>query len=229
MFTVQGFSFAGTGQNTGIAFVNLKDWIGTQAPGPRRRRGRSPVRWSRCLQIKDAFAFAFAAAADARARHRTGFAFFLKDSAGLRPRGADCGPQPVPRRGQRRASCWPTSARTARKTLRSCASTSTTRRRRRWACRSPTSTRRSPRPGAASTSTTSSIAAVSSACIVQCRCAVPHDARGLQAAGRCAMTTGRDGAVPGIRHARTGTTARRGSSATTASRRWKSTARPRRA
>src|SRR5690606_32092798 len=26
IFTVQGFSFAGSGQNTGMAFVNLKDW-----------------------------------------------------------------------------------------------------------------------------------------------------------------------------------------------------------
>ena len=26
LFTVQGFSFAGSGQNTGIAFVKLKDW-----------------------------------------------------------------------------------------------------------------------------------------------------------------------------------------------------------
>ena len=32
LFTVQGFSFGGSGQNSGIAFVNLKDWSERKSP-----------------------------------------------------------------------------------------------------------------------------------------------------------------------------------------------------
>ena len=32
VFAVQGFSFGGSGQNTGIAFVSLKDWSERTAP-----------------------------------------------------------------------------------------------------------------------------------------------------------------------------------------------------
>ena len=47
LFTVQGFSFGGSGQNTGIAFVNLKDWSERKSPehgragGRRARHGRA--------------------------------------------------------------------------------------------------------------------------------------------------------------------------------------------
>ena len=42
IFSVQGFSFGGTGQNTGIAFVKLKDWSERTAPEARPRCGRRP-------------------------------------------------------------------------------------------------------------------------------------------------------------------------------------------
>ena len=40
VFAVNGFGFAGRGQNTGIAFVSLKDW----SERPCREQGRSHYR-----------------------------------------------------------------------------------------------------------------------------------------------------------------------------------------
>ena len=38
LFTVQGFSFGGSGQNSGIAFVNLKDWSERKSPSSASTR-----------------------------------------------------------------------------------------------------------------------------------------------------------------------------------------------
>ena len=81
VFTVQGFSFSGTGQNNGLAFVNLKDW------SERKQRelhsdavaGRAMAALS---QIKDAFAFAFVPPPIPELGIASGFAFFLKDNGG---------------------------------------------------------------------------------------------------------------------------------------------------
>ncbi len=81
VFTVQGFSFGGTGQNTGIAFVNLKDWderedeslsVGAVA-------GRAMAAFS---QIKDAMVFAFPPPALPELGRAQGFAFYLQDNLG---------------------------------------------------------------------------------------------------------------------------------------------------
>jgi len=81
IFTVQGFSFSGTGQNNALAFVNLKDWDERQAPELHADAvaGRAMGALS---QIKDAFAFAFAPPPMPELGIATGFAFFLKDNAG---------------------------------------------------------------------------------------------------------------------------------------------------
>ncbi len=81
IFTVQGFSFAGTGQNNALAFVNLKDWSERKAPELHADAvaGRAMGALS---QIKDAFAFAFAPPPMPELGIATGFAFFLKDNAG---------------------------------------------------------------------------------------------------------------------------------------------------
>ena len=81
VFTVQGFSFAGTGQNNALAFVNLKDWEERSSPGMHADAvaGRAMMALS---QIKDAFAFAFAPPPMPELGIATGFAFFLKDNAG---------------------------------------------------------------------------------------------------------------------------------------------------
>jgi multidrug efflux pump len=81
VFSVQGFSFSGTGQNNALAFVNLKNWDEREAPELHADAvaGRAMVALS---QIKDAFVFAFAPPPMPELGIATGFAFFLKDNAG---------------------------------------------------------------------------------------------------------------------------------------------------
>jgi multidrug efflux pump len=82
VFAVNGFGFAGRGQNTGIAFVSLKDW--SQRPGDENKveaiTGRAMGRFS---QIKDAMVFAFNLPAIVELGTATGFDFQLIDQGGL--------------------------------------------------------------------------------------------------------------------------------------------------
>lgn len=82
VFAVNGFGFAGRGQNTGIAFVSLKDW--SQRPGAENKveaiTGRAMGYFS---QIKDAMVFAFNLPAIVELGTATGFDFQLIDQAGL--------------------------------------------------------------------------------------------------------------------------------------------------
>ncbi|NLD53057.1 MAG: efflux RND transporter permease subunit [Burkholderiaceae bacterium] len=82
VFSVQGFSFAGIGQSSAMAFVKLKDWsertaeeLGAAAVAQRAMVGLS--------RIKDALAFAFAPPAMPELGTSAGFVFYLKDNAGL--------------------------------------------------------------------------------------------------------------------------------------------------
>ena len=82
VFAVQGFSFGGGGQNSGMIWVNLKPWderksadLHVDAVG-RRAMGT-------LMQIKDAMAFAFAPPPIPELGSASGFDFFLKDNAGL--------------------------------------------------------------------------------------------------------------------------------------------------
>ncbi|SAP42448.1 RND efflux system [Klebsiella michiganensis] len=82
VFAVNGFGFTGRGQNTGIAFVSLKDW--SQRPGEENKveaiTGRAMGYFS---QIKDAMVFAFNLPAIVELGTATGFDFQLIDQAGL--------------------------------------------------------------------------------------------------------------------------------------------------
>ena len=82
LFTVQGFSFGGTGQNTGVAFVSLKDWSERTRPdlSVDAIAGRAMGRF---MQIKDAFVFAFAPPAVPELGIAGGFNFYLKDTVGM--------------------------------------------------------------------------------------------------------------------------------------------------
>jgi multidrug efflux pump len=82
VFTVQGFSFAGTGQNNGLAFIKLKDWSERKAPESSANAvaGRAMGAFS---QIKDALVFAFAPPAMPELGTAAGFVFYLKDNANL--------------------------------------------------------------------------------------------------------------------------------------------------
>jgi multidrug efflux pump len=82
MVSVAGFSFGGTGQNMGIAFVRLKPWDQRQTPDLRVKAvvGRAMQRFS---QIREAMVFAFAPPAVMELGQATGFNFYLQDNAGL--------------------------------------------------------------------------------------------------------------------------------------------------
>ncbi len=82
VFTVNGFGFSGRGQNTGLAFVSLKDW--GDRPGDENKvnaiTGRASGYFS---QIKDAMVFAFNLPAIVELGTATGFDFQLIDQANL--------------------------------------------------------------------------------------------------------------------------------------------------
>jgi multidrug efflux pump len=82
LFTVQGFSFAGSGQNNAIAFIKLRDWSERESDelGVNAIAGRAMGAFS---QIKDAMVFAFAPPAIPELGSSAGFVFNLKDNAGL--------------------------------------------------------------------------------------------------------------------------------------------------
>jgi len=82
VFTVNGFGFAGRGQNTGIAFVSLKDW--SQRNGAENKvpaiAGRAMHEFS---TIKDGLVFAFNLPAIVELGTASGFDFQLIDQANL--------------------------------------------------------------------------------------------------------------------------------------------------
>ncbi len=81
VLSVQGFSFAGMGQNTGIAFVKLKDWS-ERTDADLHADAVAGRGMAALSQIKDAFIFAFAPPAMPELGIANGYAFFLKDNAG---------------------------------------------------------------------------------------------------------------------------------------------------
>ncbi|WP_306549484.1 efflux RND transporter permease subunit [Desulfobulbus sp.] len=82
VLTVAGFSFAGSGQNMGIAFAQLKDWSerkkSQQSAKAVIERAMGPF-----SQIKEAVVFAFNLPAISALGNSTGFDFFLQDRGGL--------------------------------------------------------------------------------------------------------------------------------------------------
>ncbi|WP_299946854.1 efflux RND transporter permease subunit [uncultured Microbulbifer sp.] len=82
VFSVQGFSFAGSGQNTGIAFVNLKDW--SEREEAQTSASAVAMRaMGALMQIKDALAFAFSPPPIPELGSSGGFAFYLMDNGNL--------------------------------------------------------------------------------------------------------------------------------------------------
>jgi multidrug efflux pump len=82
IITVAGFSFAGRGQNMGLAFVKLKDWDLRHAAHMKAPAiaGRAMASFS---HIKDGLAFAFSPPAVMELGQANGFDFQLQDRAGL--------------------------------------------------------------------------------------------------------------------------------------------------
>jgi multidrug efflux pump len=81
IFTVQGFSFSGSGQNAGIGFVLLKDWSQRRSPsqGVTAIAARA---YGALSQIKDALVYAVAPPAITELGTSRGFDFYLKDEGG---------------------------------------------------------------------------------------------------------------------------------------------------
>ena len=82
LFTVAGFSFSGTGQNSGIGFVRLRDWSERQgkensAAGIVQRASKEFNSWP------EAQAFAFAPPAIRELGNALGFNLFIQDRTGL--------------------------------------------------------------------------------------------------------------------------------------------------
>ncbi|WP_297486134.1 efflux RND transporter permease subunit [uncultured Photobacterium sp.] len=81
VFSVSGFSFAGSGQNMGMAFVGLKDWSDRQLPGMDVNSivNRSMGYFQK---IKNAMVFSFAPPAVVELGTASGFDFYLQDRSG---------------------------------------------------------------------------------------------------------------------------------------------------
>ncbi|MCU7986576.1 efflux RND transporter permease subunit [Shewanella sp. SW24] len=81
VFSVAGFSFAGQGQNMGIAFVGLKDWSEREASGMdvKSIAGRAMGVFG---QMKDALVFAFVPPAVIELGTANGFDMYLQDKNG---------------------------------------------------------------------------------------------------------------------------------------------------
>jgi len=82
IITVAGFSFAGRGQNMGLAFVKLRDWKLRKSPDLKAAAvaGRAMGAFSK---IKDGLAFAFSPPAVVELGQANGFDFMLQDRSGL--------------------------------------------------------------------------------------------------------------------------------------------------
>ena len=82
VYTVNGFSFGGRGQNAGLAFVRLKDW--SERAGAKNSvfalAGRANRRFH---QIRGAFVIAFAPPAALELGNATGFDFELEDRGNI--------------------------------------------------------------------------------------------------------------------------------------------------
>lgn len=82
LFTVAGFSFAGSGQNTGLAFVRLKPWDERNSAG-QQLSAITKRAYIAFAQIRDAMVFPFAPPAVSELGNATGFDFMLQDRANL--------------------------------------------------------------------------------------------------------------------------------------------------
>ncbi|MFZ3208986.1 MAG: efflux RND transporter permease subunit, partial [Geobacteraceae bacterium] len=80
--TIAGYSFAGSGQNMGLAFVRLKDWKLRQTPDLK-----APAVAGRAMgalsHIRDGLAFAFSPPAVPELGQANGFDFMLQDRGGI--------------------------------------------------------------------------------------------------------------------------------------------------
>jgi multidrug efflux pump len=82
LFTVAGFGFGGQGQNSGLAFIHLKDWSVRKGPQNQAKAiaGRAMGAFA---GIRDAMVFAFAPPAVLELGNAAGFDLELQDTGGI--------------------------------------------------------------------------------------------------------------------------------------------------
>jgi hydrophobe/amphiphile efflux-1 (HAE1) family protein len=81
-FTVAGFSFAGSGQNAGFAFIKLKPW--SERTRPDQAAAKVAGKAMKALaKVRDGTVFAFAPPAVSELGNATGFDLMLQDRANL--------------------------------------------------------------------------------------------------------------------------------------------------
>jgi multidrug efflux pump len=81
IIAINGFSFSGSGQNAGLAFITLKDW---SERGPEDAAGSIAQRLNaKIFGIRDAIAFSLSPPPIQGLGNSTGFTFRLQDRAGL--------------------------------------------------------------------------------------------------------------------------------------------------
>jgi len=82
VFTLNGFNFAGRGQNTGMAFIKLKEWQNRKDPNDAAHVLAHRIQM-RLFGFRDAMAFVFAPPAVMEMGNATGFNLYLQDQAGV--------------------------------------------------------------------------------------------------------------------------------------------------
>ncbi|HZJ94113.1 MAG TPA: efflux RND transporter permease subunit [Thiopseudomonas sp.] len=82
VFAITGFNFAGRGQNSGMAFIGLKDWEERKLPHQSvfSLAQRAQMHF---FSLRDAMVFAFAPPAVMELGNATGFNMYLQDRAGV--------------------------------------------------------------------------------------------------------------------------------------------------
>ena len=98
MVSVLGFSFSGSGQNAGLAFVPLKDW--SERTGPEHSAQALAGRaFGALMGVRDAFIFALSPPPIPELGSATGFTFRLQDRGGNGHDALVGGAQPAARHG----------------------------------------------------------------------------------------------------------------------------------
>jgi multidrug efflux pump len=83
VFTVSGFSFAGAGQNAGLAFVRLKDFDVRKAANLKAQAVAGRAMGAFGAQFRDAMVFAIVPPAVSELGNSSGFDFQLQDTGGV--------------------------------------------------------------------------------------------------------------------------------------------------
>ncbi|XMR46457.1 efflux RND transporter permease subunit [Escherichia coli] len=89
VLTVAGFSFAGSGQNSGMAFIKLKDWKERSSPDRSANAIIGRAMGYLVGSIKEAQVFAFNLPPIPELGTATGFDFYLQIAQGAGSREAD--------------------------------------------------------------------------------------------------------------------------------------------